>query len=355
MKNFQGYKTISEYQKNSGEIITTNINIPNIYNRIVVLSTLNTGANPQDNNIIEISCMEVMGGKITGYEFDAFLHPRYAINEVTKQKTNLNNNFYEEFYNGVYSSDKNVMIQFKKFVKQSRIIIFNSMKEIEFINNELNFHKIGTFQKNRFYSLINIFKQIFPLANQNIITLNKCCEFLEIQIPKEKYHSSKHDCFIVCKILSKLYDLINNAQNKEQKNFEKNEISEKNGINMDKKINLSNNINGINDKIIASPINSNSKNSENEFEYSDSLIDIIEEENRIANENISENIVLNNSGGKNKKLELNGIKKDIKLIGNKRKIEFQDLVNNLKSKVIPCKIEDDLKINFDPNELNFEK
>ena len=355
MKNFQGYKTISEYQKNSGEIITTNINIPNIYNRIVVLSTLNTGANPQDNNIIEISCMEVMGGKITGYEFDAFLHPRYAINEVTKQKTNLNNNFYEEFYNGVYSSDKNVMIQFKKFVKQSRIIIFNSMKEIDFINNELNFHKIGTFQKNRFYSLINIFKQMFPLANQNIITLNKCCEFLEIQIPKEKYHSSKHDCFIVCKILSKLYDLINNAQNKEQKNLEKNEILEKNGINTEKKINLSNNINGINDKQIASTINSNSKNSENEFEYSDSLIDIIEEENRIANENISENIVLNNSGGKNKKLELNGIKKDIKLIGNKRKIEFQDLVNNLKSKVIPCKIEDDLKINFDPNELNFEK
>ena len=355
MKNFQGYKTISEYQKNSGEIITTNINIPNIYNRIVVLSTLNTGANPQDNNIIEISCMEVMGGKITGYEFDAFLHPRYSINEVTKQKTNLNNNFYEEFYNGVYSSDKNVMIQFKKFVKQSRIIIFNSMKEIDFINNELNFHKIGTFQKNRFYSLINIFKQMFPLANQNIITLNKCCEFLEIQIPKEKYHSSKHDCFIVCKILSKLYDIINNAQNKEQKNFEKNEISEKNGINMDKKINLSNNINGINDKQIASTINSNSKNSENEFEYSDSLIDIIEAENRIANENISENIVLNNSGGKNKKLELNGIKKDIKLIGNKRKIEFQDLVNNLKSKVIPCKIEDELKINFDPNELNYEK
>ena len=355
MKNFQGYKTISEYQKNSGEIITTNINIPNIYNRIVVLSTLNTGANPQDNNIIEISCMEVMGGKITGYEFDAFLHPRYAINEVTKQKTNLNNNFYEEFYNGVYSSDKNVMIQFKKFVKQSRIIIFNSMKEIDFINNELNFHKIGTFQKNRFYSLINIFKQMFPLANQNIITLNKCCEFLEIQIPKEKYHSSKHDCFIVCKILSKLYDIINNAQNKEQKNFEKNEILEKNGINTEKKINLSNNINGMNDKIIASPINSNSKNSDNEFEYSDSLIDIIEEENRIANENISENIVLNNSGGKNKKLELNGIKKDIKLIGNKRKIEFQDLVNNLKSKVIPCKIEDELKINFDPNELNFEK
>ena len=36
MKNSQGYKTITEYQKNSAEIITTNINIPNIYNRIII-------------------------------------------------------------------------------------------------------------------------------------------------------------------------------------------------------------------------------------------------------------------------------------------------------------------------------
>ena len=55
MKNSQGYKTISEYKKNSAEIITTNIIIPSIYNRVVVLSTVNTGANPQDNNIIQIS------------------------------------------------------------------------------------------------------------------------------------------------------------------------------------------------------------------------------------------------------------------------------------------------------------
>ena len=148
MKYSKTYKTISEYKKNSGEIITTNISIPNIYNRVVVLSTLNTGANPHENNIIEISCMEMMGGKITGYEFDAFLQPRYAINEVTKQKTNLNNNFYEDFFDSVYSSDKSVMIQFKKFVNQSKIIIFNTIKEIEFINNELNFQKISTFQKN---------------------------------------------------------------------------------------------------------------------------------------------------------------------------------------------------------------
>ena len=354
MKYSKTYKTISEYKKNSGEIITSNISIPNIYNRVIVLSTLNTGANPHDNNIIEISCMEMMGGKLTGYEFDAYLHPRYAINEVTKQKTNLNNNFYEEFFESVYSSDKNVLVQFKKFVNQSKIIIFNTIKEIDFINNELNFQKIGIFQKNKFCSLFNIFKQMFPQANQNIISLTKCCEFLEIRLPKEKTHTSKNDCFALCKILSKLYDIINNSEQKIEKN-----ISDKNENNTSEKkeINLGKNING---KITPISLNStsknNSRNSDNEFDYSDSLIDIIEEENRNTDENVSENIVLNNFGGKNNKLDLNDNKKnDIIFLNNKRKAKLDDLVNNLKNKVSPYKIEDDLQINFDPNELNFEK
>ena len=354
MKYSKTYKTISEYKKNSGEIITTNISIPNIYNRVIVLSTLNTGANPHENNIIEISCMEMMGGKLTGYEFDAYLHPRYAINEVTKQKTNLNNNFYEEFFESVYSSDKNVLVQFKKFVNQSKIIIFNTIKEIDFINNELNFQKIGTFQKNKFCSLFNIFKQMFPQANQNIISLTKCCEFLEIRLPKEKTHTSKNDCFALCKILSKLYDIINNSEQKIEKNISdkiENNTSEK------KEINLGKNNNG---KITPISLNStsknNSRNSDNEFDYSDSLIDIIEEENRNTDENVSENIVLNNLGGKNNKLDLNDNKKnDIIFLNNKRKAKLDDLVNNLKNKVSPYKIEDDLQINFDPNELNFEK
>ena len=354
MKNLQNYKTLSDYQKNSAEIITSNISIPNIYNRVVILSTLNTGANPQENNIIEISCMEMMGGKLTGYEFDAYLHPRYAINEVTKQKTNLNNNFYEDFFENVFESDKSVLIQFKKFVNQSRIIIFNTTKEIEFINNELNYQKIGTFQKSRFYSLINIFKQIFPYANQNIISLNKCCEFLEIRLPKEKIHTSKHDCFAVCKILSKLYDIINiNEKKTEEKKIEiKNEK-----INLNLRKNIINNKKDLNS--LSYDSKNNSKNSDNEFDYSDSLIDIIEEENRNTDENISENIIINNSSGKNKinkKIDLNGNKKkEIEFLNNKRKIGFEDLIYNLKNKVNPCKIEDNTQIDFDPNELKFEK
>ena len=230
MQNSSFYKTFSEYKKNLNNINLNNIGIPSLYERIVIVETINTGPNPKENNIIEISCMEMMGGKITGYEFDAFLHPRHSINEVTQQKTNLNNNFYEEYYKDVYHSDKNVLEQFKKFVKQSKIISFNANKEMNFINNELMFHKMSIFPKHRFISASIIFKQMFSRINQNIFSLNKCCEFLEIILPKEKYHTSKSDCFAVAKIISKLYDIINDNQNKKN-NLNKENIENDNNKN----------------------------------------------------------------------------------------------------------------------------
>ena len=156
----------------------------------------------------------------------------------------------------------------------------------------------------------------------------------------------------MCKILSKLYDIINTAEKKEEKIEQKK--AEKNGI-IENDINLGINLSEKKISSISSPKSPKSKISDNEFDYPDSLIDIIEEENRNTDENVSENIKLNNSSGKKNKIDLNEMKKDIKFLNNKRKNGFEDLVNNLKSKVNPIKIEDDLQINFNPNELKFEK
>ena len=344
MKNSSCYKTFSEYKKNSASININNLNIPSIYDRVIIIETVNTGPNPKGNNIIEISCMEMMGGKITGFEFDAYLHPRFSINEVTKQKTNLNNNFYDEYFKDVYASDKNVLEQFKKFVKQSKIISYNANKEMDYINNELIYYKMSTFPKNKFYSAFNIFKQILPEINQNIFSLNKCCDFLEIKLPKEKFHTSKYDCFAVAKIISKLYDIVNDFQNQnvnqiKENNEKVNDVSSP-GVKSDK-----------------SP-----KNSEIDFDYSDSIINIIEEENR-NDENRSENIMNNNEKQKRDKnkndnefddsLDLSEKKEknNTRFLNNKRKIGFEDLVKNLKKKVSPIKEEENNNdINLNENE-----
>ncbi len=360
MNNFPNCKTFSEYKKKFCNIMTNDIGIPNLFDRVVIVETVNTGPKPKGNNIIEISCMEMMGGKITGFEFDAFLHPRYSINEVTKQKTNLNNNFYDEYYKDVYASDKMVLEQFKKFIGQSKIVSYNSNKEIEFINNELIFHKMSIFQKNKFYNVLNIIKQMFPLLNQGIFSLNKCCDFLEIKLPKEKYHSSKSDCFSVAKIISKLYDIIKDEQyEKENQKVENNENENENNKISEKSQNFSSS--GIKSE-------KSEKNSEIDFDYTESIIDIIEEENR-NNKNRNENIInnkkrnkayidkndRNNSDKFDYNYELN--EKNDKFLNNKRNFgEFDDLMKNLKSKVSPDKKEEynevkNIGINLDENEF----
>ena len=356
MKNSIVYKTFSEYKKNLTNININSLNIPNILERIIIIETINTGPNPKENNIIEISCIEMMGGKITGLEFDAYLHPRYSINEVTKQKTNLNNNFYEEYFKDVYSSDKNVLEQLKKFVNQSKIVSYNANKEMDFINNEFSYHKMNAYPKNKFYSVSNMIKQMFPKLNQNFFSLNKCCDFLEIRLPKEKFHTSKNECFAVAKIISKLYDIITDLEIKI-----KNENEEKNGNNIPNFINKINENTQYNSSKIKS--DKNSKNNDNDFDYSDSFIDIIGEEDR-NDENKSDNILNNNENQKKEKdksdinYELSEKKEEenIKLLNNKRKLDgFDNLLNNLKNKVNPIKEEENKFIEINIGEKKFKQ
>jgi DNA polymerase III epsilon subunit-like protein len=350
MNNSSCYRTFSEYKKDIGNININNLIIPNIYERVIILETINTGPNPKENNILEISCMEMMGGKITGYEFDAYLHPRYSINEVTKQKTNLNNNFYEEYYKDVYASDKNVLEQFKKFVKQSKIISYNGSKEMDFINNEFSYHKMSIFPKNKFYSVLNIFKQMFPNINQNILSLNKCCNFLEIILPKEKFHTSKYDCFSVAKMMSKLYNIINEIQTLTKEGAKENNENENNSS-----------------KKVENPqsyspgklsFNESPKDSDNEFE---NLNEIIEEQNRY-DENINENIINNNENkidkfGSNSFNEIKQKDNNNKLLNHKRKKEnkIEEIIKNSKNKVDSNEEENEIENILNENENNLNE
>ena len=357
MNNFSNCKTFSEYKKKFCNIVINNIGIPNLFDRVVIVETVNTGPRPKDNNIIEISCMEMMGGKITGYEFDAFLHPRFSINEVTKQNTNLSNNFYDEYYKDVYASDETVLEQFKKFVNQSKIVSYNANKEIDFINNELMFHKMSIFPKNKFYNVLYIVKQMFPQLNQGIFSLNKICEFLEINLPKEKYHSSKSDCFAVAKIISKLYDIIKREQSEKENQKQENNENEIYKINENSQIFSSSGVKS----------EKSGKNFESDFDYSESIIDIIEEKYR-NDENQSENIFSDkkkNKAYRDKSEKNDSVKsgddyelneKSDQLLNNKRKMPFNDLVKNLKSKVTPEKNKNlnvikNFEVNLEENEF----
>ena len=389
MRKYQTPYKSPDYKDNLSKININSIMIPDIKERIIIIDTVTTGSNPKENNIMEIGCLEMIGGKITGLEFHAFLHPRYTINEVTKQKTNLTSNFYDEYYKDAYASDHKVLEQFKNFVNQSVIVAHNAIKDMEFINNEFIFHKINIFPKKKFFCTLNIFRQMFPDINRGICSLSKCCEYLDIKLPNKNYHSAIYDSFMVAKLMSKLFDI--KEQLLENKNNFNPNYSQNNKINSNYNIinrqisynseNRNSNYHNNENYQTNTDFNKNSFNNYSNFNDKNSnSIKLVEEESKniLQSRNLytnykndinfkkinSVNVIssINNFDNiLNKKLEenkkdinkINDINnKDIKLLNNKRKLDFKDLIQNLKNKVNPKNNESKTIFNKNDIDLN---
>ena len=399
MKKYQTPYKSPDYKENLSKININSIIIPDIKERIIIIDTVTTGSNPKENNIMEIGCLEMIGGKITGLEFHAFLHPRYTINEVTKQKTNLTSNFYDEYYKDAYASDHKVLEQFKNFVNQSVIVAHNASKDMEFINNEFIFHKINIFPKKKFFCTLNIFRQMFPDISRGICSLSKCCEYLDIKLPNKNFHSAIYDSFMVAKLMSKLFDIKEQVlENKNNMNISQNNRSNNsynfnsfNNFNRHLSINFENrNFINHNNENYQTNTDLNFFNSYNSFnDKNNNSIKLIEEEvkNAFSFKEQNKNIYVNNKNDINfkkinsvnvisssnnfdnifsKKIEenkkdsnkINDIgNKDIKLLNNKRKLDFKDLIQNLKNKVNPRNNETKTNltkndIDLNPNDFN---
>jgi DNA polymerase-3 subunit epsilon len=189
---------------------------PSLNGRYVVVDTETTGANPVDNNIIEIACVEIENGKITGNEFHAFLHPRYPINQITEKKHKLSANFYDSYFSDVYSSDKKCLETFKSFVGGSFIFAHNASVDMQFINNELNFHGLSIIPKNKFWCTMKIFQSLFPGLSRNCSSLSKCCEYFDLVSPNQNFHSAIHDSFMVARVVCKFFELFNQKEENEK-------------------------------------------------------------------------------------------------------------------------------------------
>jgi DNA polymerase-3 subunit epsilon len=381
MRKYQTPYKSPDYKDNLTKININSIIIPDIKERIIIIDTVTTGSNPKENNIMEIGCLEMIGGKITGLEFHAFLHPRYTINEITKQKTNLNSNFYDEYYKDAYASDHKVLEQFKNFVNQSVIVAHNASRDMEFINNEFIFHKINIFPRKKFFCTLNIFRQMFPDINRGICSLSKCCEYLDIKLPNKNFHSAIYDSFMVAKLMSKLFDIkeqvLENRNSKNSINTNNNSSINRNNFNNNfnkqipfisenrnenyqnnnifDKINYNNSFNGNNNSIKLNEEEENKNRSDININNNNHInFKKINSVNVISSNNAFNNNIINNKKTDENKKEVNEIGdiagNEIKFLKNKRKLDFKDLIQNLKNKVNPKNNE--VNNNFNKNDID---
>lgn len=100
--------------------------------RSVVLDTETTGMPVTDGHrIIEIGCVELMGRRLTGRHFHAYLQPDREIDEGAIAVHGITNDFVQD-----KPRFKEVADEFFEFIKGARLIIHNAAFDVGFINNE---------------------------------------------------------------------------------------------------------------------------------------------------------------------------------------------------------------------------
>lgn len=100
--------------------------------RSVVLDTETTGMPVTDGHrIIEIGCVEVIGRKLTGRHYHAYLQPDREVDEGAIAVHGITNEFLVD-----KPRFREVADEFFEFIKGAQLIIHNAAFDIGFINNE---------------------------------------------------------------------------------------------------------------------------------------------------------------------------------------------------------------------------
>lgn len=106
--------------------------------RLVVLDTETTGLNRKGlvcdgHRVIEIGCVEVIDGKITGHVFHTFLNPGINVDPKATAIHGIDNQF-------LVGKRKfaDVVLEFVQFINDDVIIIHNAPFDIAFLNQEFD-------------------------------------------------------------------------------------------------------------------------------------------------------------------------------------------------------------------------
>ena len=187
--------------------------IPPKYGRYIVLDTETTGLKKNDH-VVELGAHEILDGKLTGGQFHIYIKPRLQMEEIVIKIHQITNDYYKDFYQDIYTNDKQNLINFINWVGDSLIFAHNATFDMNAINSELKFWGLPEFPQNKFRCSMRIFKEIVgriePYFDDKFICLEKCCRFFELNSNDKSFHNALFDSFMTGRVIGKLYEMLDN-------------------------------------------------------------------------------------------------------------------------------------------------
>jgi DNA polymerase-3 subunit epsilon len=189
--------------------LTFMADLPPTNARYVVFDTETTGLNLNYDHILELAAIEVINGALTGNLFQVYIKPRTKIRKEATEVNNMDNDFYRKNYEKVYENERQLLINFLTFVDNCIIFAHNASFDCNFINKELEFHKLPKIPKEKFRCTMRIYKK-FTVQNKIVsYSLESCAQNLQIESDKKRLHSGIYDAEICAKFLLKLFEKYN--------------------------------------------------------------------------------------------------------------------------------------------------
>lgn len=165
--------------------------------RQIILDTETTGLSPkQGDRVIEIACLEMIDGVLTGEKFHTYLQPYRFVSPGAFRVHGITDEFLAD-----KPRFKDIQYDFEHFLQDSQIIAHNASFDIGFLSHEFALVLLDG----------NIFPDVFctKLYAQKLFgmggnSLDQLCDRFCIDREKRELHSAMLDCELLFQVYNHL-------------------------------------------------------------------------------------------------------------------------------------------------------
>ena len=165
--------------------------------REIVLDTETTGLDPASGHrIVEIGCVELIGGVRSGKEFHTYLNPKRDMPEEAERVHGISAKFLQD--KPVFSEK---VEDFLEFVLDSPLVIHNAGFDMRFINAELARLGFAPLPMDRAVDTVIIARKKFPGAPASLDAL---CKRFNVDLSGREKHGALLDAQLLAEVYLEL-------------------------------------------------------------------------------------------------------------------------------------------------------
>jgi DNA polymerase-3 subunit epsilon len=162
--------------------------------REIVLDTETTGLDPATGHrIVEIGCVEVIGGMRSGAFFHTYLNPQRDMPEEAERVHGISSKFLQD--KPLFSERVD---DFLAFIADSPLVIHNAGFDMRFLNAELTRHGFAALAMERAIDTVTMARKKFPGSPASLDAL---CRRFEIDLSVR----TKHGALLDAELLADVY------------------------------------------------------------------------------------------------------------------------------------------------------